>query len=121
MITAYLFPISDTEFQGKRVLVTGGTKGMGEAIVRRFQLSGASVAATARSVAGFDSTSVTYIAADLGTTPGVDQVVNRIQEIWGGIDILINNVGAVDPKPGGFTDVGYSETILPTDDPNLAS
>jgi NAD(P)-dependent dehydrogenase (short-subunit alcohol dehydrogenase family) len=45
---------------------------------------------------------VTYIAADLGTTPGVDQVVRRIQEMWGGLDILINNVGAVDPKPGGF-------------------
>jgi len=49
MTTVYPFPVSDSEFKDKRVLVTGGTKGMGEAIVRRFTLSGAAVATTARS------------------------------------------------------------------------
>ena len=48
MITVYPFPVSGDEFKNKRVLVTGGTKGMGEAIVRRFTLSGAAVATTAR-------------------------------------------------------------------------
>ncbi len=33
-MTTYLFPVASNEFQGKRVLVTGGTKGIGEAIVR---------------------------------------------------------------------------------------
>jgi NAD(P)-dependent dehydrogenase (short-subunit alcohol dehydrogenase family) len=102
MTTTYPFPISDSEFQDKRVLVTGGTKGIGEAIVRRFHLSGARVAATARSVAGLDSGSVTYIAADLGTTRGVDQVVDRLQQMWGGLDILVNNVGGTETKQGGF-------------------
>ena len=37
------------EFRGKRVLVTGGTKGMGEAIVRRMLRGGATVISTARS------------------------------------------------------------------------
>jgi NAD(P)-dependent dehydrogenase (short-subunit alcohol dehydrogenase family) len=36
MTTVYPFPVSDSEFKDKRVLVTGGTKGMGEAIVRRY-------------------------------------------------------------------------------------
>src|SRR6266446_4626669 len=49
MTTTYPFPVSGDEFKGKRVLVTGGTKGMGQAMVRRFTLSGASVATTARS------------------------------------------------------------------------
>ena len=40
---------ADAFDQRERVLVTGGTKGVGEAIVRRFELSGASVATTARS------------------------------------------------------------------------
>jgi hypothetical protein len=44
MTMAYPFPVSGDEFRGKRVLVTGGTKGMGRAMVR-----GASVATTARS------------------------------------------------------------------------
>jgi len=43
------FSVDPTEFAEKLVLVTGGTKGMGEAIVRRLQASGASVATTARS------------------------------------------------------------------------
>jgi NAD(P)-dependent dehydrogenase (short-subunit alcohol dehydrogenase family) len=45
----YPFSVDGNEFQGKRVLVTGGTKGMGEAIVRRMTLGGGSVGATARS------------------------------------------------------------------------
>jgi FlaA1/EpsC-like NDP-sugar epimerase len=38
MTMTYPFPVSGDEFKGKRVLVTGGTKGMGEAMVRRFTL-----------------------------------------------------------------------------------
>jgi aryl-alcohol dehydrogenase-like predicted oxidoreductase len=49
MTMTYPFPVSGDEFKDKRVLVTGGTKGMGQAMVRRFTLSGASVATTARS------------------------------------------------------------------------
>ena len=49
MTATYPFPVSKDEFRGKRVLVTGGTKGMGQAMVRRFTLSGDSVATTARS------------------------------------------------------------------------
>jgi len=36
MTMTYPFPVSADEFKGKRVLVTGGTKGMGQAMVRRF-------------------------------------------------------------------------------------
>ena len=46
---SYPFPVSASEFSGKRVLVTGGTKGMGAFIVERFVASGASVATAARS------------------------------------------------------------------------
>ena len=47
MTSSYPFSVVGDEFRSKRVLVTGGTKGVGEAIVRRFALSGASVATTA--------------------------------------------------------------------------
>ena len=49
MTNSYPYVVFGDEFKGKRVLMTGGTKGVGEAIVRRFELSGASVAITARS------------------------------------------------------------------------
>jgi NAD(P)-dependent dehydrogenase (short-subunit alcohol dehydrogenase family) len=48
MTRRYPFLVCGDEFKAKRVLVTGGTRGVGEAIVRHFQLSGASVATTAR-------------------------------------------------------------------------
>jgi len=40
--------------------------------------------------------------ADLGTASGVAEVVERIMREWGGLDILVNNLGATDTKPGGF-------------------
>ena len=44
MTNSYPFVVFGDEFKSKRVLVTGGTKRVGEAIVRRFGLGGASVA-----------------------------------------------------------------------------
>jgi NAD(P)-dependent dehydrogenase (short-subunit alcohol dehydrogenase family) len=49
MTEPYPFPTSADEFADKRVLVTGGTRGIGAAVVRRFKLAGARVVATARS------------------------------------------------------------------------
>jgi hypothetical protein len=104
MTLAYPFPVSGDEFKGKRVLVTGGTKGMGQAMVRRFTLSGASVATTARSPMPESQAVALFVRTDIGTASGVQEVVNRIQQEWGGLDILVNNVGdqmlrAADIKP----------------------
>src|ERR1700757_3022167 len=102
MTNSYPFTVFGDEFKGKRVLVTGGTKGVGEAIVRRFALSGASVATTARSEAAHGQDSTLFIKADLGTTRGVQNVVDCIQREWSGLDILVNNVGGTETKAGGF-------------------
>jgi NAD(P)-dependent dehydrogenase (short-subunit alcohol dehydrogenase family) len=102
MTNSYPFTVFGGEFKGKRVLVTGGTKGIGEAIVRRFVLSGASVATTARSEAAHGQDSTLFIKADLGTARGVQNVVDRIQQEWGGLDVLVNNAGGTETKAGGF-------------------
>jgi NAD(P)-dependent dehydrogenase (short-subunit alcohol dehydrogenase family) len=102
MTTVYPFSVSDSEFTGKRVLVTGGSRGIGAAIVRRFQLSGAFVATTARSVSPEDQGSTLFVKADIGTVSGMQEVINRVEGEWGGIDVLINNVGGTETKPGGF-------------------
>jgi NAD(P)-dependent dehydrogenase (short-subunit alcohol dehydrogenase family) len=93
MTNSYPFAVFGDEFKGKRVLVTGGTKGVGEAIVRRFELSGASVATTARSETAHGQASALFIKADIGTARGVQNVVDCIQREWGGLDVLVNNVG----------------------------
>ncbi|MEJ0066574.1 MAG: SDR family oxidoreductase [Caulobacteraceae bacterium] len=102
MSETYPFAVPADEFKGRRILVTGGTKGMGAAMVRRFQLSGASVATTARSPAPDADASVLFIQADVGTTAGVQAVVDRINDAWGGLDVLVDNVGGTETKPGGF-------------------
>jgi NAD(P)-dependent dehydrogenase (short-subunit alcohol dehydrogenase family) len=102
MTAVYDFKVLDEEFKGKRVLVTGGTKGMGAAMVRRFLLGGASVAMTARSPTAEDRSPALFVKADIGSVSGVQAVVDRLQEQWGGLDILVNNVGASDAPPGGF-------------------
>jgi NAD(P)-dependent dehydrogenase (short-subunit alcohol dehydrogenase family) len=102
MTTDYPFPVSDGEFKDKRVLVTGGTKGMGEAIVRRFTLSGAAVATTARSSLCNGQNASLFVRTDIGTAEGVRRVVERIHQEWDGLDILVNCVGGSEAPNGGF-------------------
>jgi NAD(P)-dependent dehydrogenase (short-subunit alcohol dehydrogenase family) len=102
MTDSYPFVVSGDEFKGKRVLVTGGTKGVGEAIVRRSELSGASIASTARSEPTAGQAPVLFIKADLGTARGVQNVVDCVLQEWGGLDLLVNNVGGTETRPGGF-------------------
>lgn len=99
----YPFPVFSDEFKGKRVLVTGGTKGMGAAIVRRFALGGATVATTARSQ-NLDAalSGSVFIEADLGTSDGVKRTVDQILSAWGGVDVLVNSVGGSTAPSGGF-------------------
>ena len=99
MTNGYPFSLSSEEFKNKRILVTGGTKGVGEAIVRRFQLGGALVATTARSPSLHDQTANLFVQADLATASGVNSVADRIRQEWGGLDFLVNNVGGTETKP----------------------
>ena len=109
MTNSYPFVVFGDEFKGKRVLVTGGTKGVGEAIVCRFELSGASVATTARSAPAPGLAPALFIEADLGTASGIQNVVDRIQQQWGGLDVLVNNVGGTETRPGGFEVLSYED------------
>lgn len=90
------------EFSGKRVLVTGGTQGTGEAIVRRFAGSGAIVATTARSPLPESQHPDLFIQANVSTLQGVEAVSSAVLEKLGGVDIIIYNVGGSGTPGGGF-------------------
>jgi NAD(P)-dependent dehydrogenase (short-subunit alcohol dehydrogenase family) len=101
MSTQSNFPADAHEFAGKRALVTGGTKGMGKAIVDRLCRAGATVITTARSVPGDLEDGVHFVQADLGTAEGTTKVANEVLDRFGGVDILVNNVGGSSAPGGG--------------------
>jgi len=92
----------DLELQGKRALVTGGTKGVGAAIVDTLLGQGAKVVTSARSVPSADSRGVIYVAADITSASGCAAVAASAIEHLGGIDILVNVVGGSSAPGGGF-------------------
>src|SRR5712691_7694975 len=101
MGAAWRFSLDPVEFAGKRVLVTGGTEGMGEAIVRRLTGGGATVATTARSPLPEGGSVGLFVQADISTRQGTDRVVDQVQQRFGGLDILVNVVGGSSAPGGG--------------------
>ncbi|MFB7708797.1 SDR family oxidoreductase [Streptomyces sp. NPDC056105] len=92
-------PITDNRLDGLRVLVTGGSRGLGAATVRRFVAAGATVLTASRSRPEEDS-GATFLAADLSTQQGVAELGRRVVEQVGGVDVLVNNAGAASaPAP----------------------
>jgi len=92
--------VDGEEFHGKRILVTGGTRGIGAAIVDRFTAGGGQLITTGRSVQS-DTARHGFVQADISTADGIDQIVRAITERLGGIDILIHNVGGSAAQGGG--------------------
>jgi NAD(P)-dependent dehydrogenase (short-subunit alcohol dehydrogenase family) len=94
--------VADGEFRGKRALVTGGTKGMGEAIVQRLRGAGATVVTTARSAPSGLAEPHLFVASDVSTIDGTGKVVRHVLDRLGGVDILVHNVGGSSAPGGGF-------------------
>jgi len=89
------------ELQGLRALVTGGTKGIGQAIAARLRESGATVLTTART-APDDSSGVDFVAADVATADGCRTVVDAVHRRLRGIDVIVHVVGGSSAPAGGF-------------------
>ncbi|MGV6393365.1 SDR family oxidoreductase [Pseudomonas caspiana] len=86
---------------GKRVLVTGGTKGIGKAVVESFLAEGAKVITSARQV-DVEMPGVILIAADLSTREGCDVLIAAIHQRLVGVDIMIHVLGGSSAPGGGF-------------------
>jgi NAD(P)-dependent dehydrogenase (short-subunit alcohol dehydrogenase family) len=91
------------DLQGKIALVTGGTKGIGRAIADRLTQAGAKVIVTARNKAEDAHPEHLYIAADVTKPADVAKLVEEISTKFGGIDILIDNLGGLTTPGGGFS------------------
>jgi NAD(P)-dependent dehydrogenase (short-subunit alcohol dehydrogenase family) len=88
------------ELAGKRAVVTGGTQGIGAAIVERLLQAGATVMTTARRAPEKRSDAV-FVEADLSTAAGATRLAEAALEQLGGVDILVHSVGGTSAPPGG--------------------
>ena len=100
----------DLALHGRRAVVTGGTKGIGRAVVAELLAEGASVAFCARSsdevkaaeeelLATGDVTVAGWVT-DVTDPAAVEHFISAAADKLGGIDILVNNAGAA--HPGNF-------------------
>jgi NAD(P)-dependent dehydrogenase (short-subunit alcohol dehydrogenase family) len=87
---------------GRRALVTGGTKGIGEAVAARLREAGATVLITARTRPSELADPNLFIAADITTPDGCATVADAVRERLGGIDIVVHVVGGSAAPAGGF-------------------
>lgn len=105
MTFPWKFTIDAKELAGKRVLVTGGTKGAGEAIVHRLAAAGATVLTTARSAREASRQNL-FVQADVSTLAGAEQVAAATMDKLGGVDIIVHSVGGSKSPGGGFAALG---------------
>lgn len=99
---------SDIDLDGKRILITGASSGIGEAAAYKFGRAGATVVVVARrkdlldDVAGSilaDGGDALAIDCDLSDLDAVDALAARVEKEVGGVDILINNAGRSIRRP----------------------
>ena len=99
----------DLQLGSARALVTGGTKGVGAAVVVALRDAGAQVVATARVAPSQPTRGVRYIAADISTADGAGVVAQSVLQQLGGVEILVNVLGGSSAPGGGFAALDDTE------------
>jgi 3-oxoacyl-[acyl-carrier protein] reductase len=109
----------DLELTDKIAIVTGSSRGLGLASARALAAEGCCVAVCARGVEALetaaadlrslagDPSRILAVTADLATVAGVEAVVSQTVEAFGGLDILVNNVGVA--RGAGIADTSDAE------------
>jgi NAD(P)-dependent dehydrogenase (short-subunit alcohol dehydrogenase family) len=97
-------PGPENEFRGLRVAITGGTSGLGLALVRDLLGRGAHVAFVARRRDGVERTvhelpGVHGIVGDVSKKDDIHPIAIQILGVLGGLDVLINNASDLGPTP----------------------
>ena len=99
------------ELNGSKVVITGGSQGIGESIARAFAAQGAEVLLVARSAAKLRTLASeiggTYLVADLTLQSAVDRLVDDAITALGHVDVWINNAGVETDE--AFVNVGVDE------------
>ena len=109
------------DLTGRRVLITGASRGIGQGIAVEFACRGARVLAVARSEDGLAETvaladgapgSVVPLAADLRSEASIALVVDRVVSVLGGLDVLVNNAADDHDSAVEDTDLATWQRVL---------
>ncbi len=107
-----------SDFTGRCVVVTGGTKGIGRGIALRFLEAGANVIVCARNppsepvaVEG-SRREATFIQANVRDVDSIASVVNAAVERFGRLDVLVNNAGGSPPADAATASPRFSASII---------
>lgn len=90
------------DLDGRRALVTGGTQGVGQAVVATLRDAGVKVLTTARRTPEVIPDGVQFVTADVSTSQGCVTVADAVREKLGGVDIVVHVVGGSSAPAGGF-------------------
>lgn len=107
--------------KGKKVLITGGTKGIGVAAARMFLESEAEVFVVARNEDRIKDLILSYkakgckifgVSADVGTKNGIMKIFKNVAKQWKSFDVLVNNAGYnIRKKSDEYTDKEFDSII----------
>jgi len=104
--------MSTYDFSGAKVLVTGGTSGIGHAIARGFIAAGAVVTITGTRVSAADYDDVDLSGCSYETLKVQDTAaIESLAAGFTGLDILVNNAGATMPGGDEWTHEGFEESV----------
>lgn len=102
--------MSTWDLRGKRALVTGGSKGIGQATVNELEQLGAEVWRVARKADGHPH----CLAADITLAEDRERIAALVRERWGALDILVNNAGMNIRKPWVTMAQEEADTVIGT-------
>ncbi|MGV3512202.1 MAG: SDR family oxidoreductase [Novosphingobium sp.] len=94
--------------EGKRALITSGTRGAGAATVRLFRELGARILTTARAQPD-DIADEEFVAADLTTLAGCEELADAVRERMAGVDIIVHMLGGSSSPAGGYRALGEEQ------------
>ena len=94
------------DLNGKTVLITGGSRGLGLVMAREFAREGARLVLCARDEAelqrartGLEGVEVMTVPCDVTNKQSVTEMIERVNSRFGGVDVLVNNAGVIQVGP----------------------
>jgi NAD(P)-dependent dehydrogenase (short-subunit alcohol dehydrogenase family) len=104
--------MSELDFHGKTVIVTGGCRGVGRGITQRFAELGANVVVCCRHEPETLPDGAAFVAADVRDADEIERVVEFSLTRFGGIDVLVNNAGGSPPADTATASPKFTRAII---------